>query len=149
MAVLSRPKYAIHPEGEAILGLVGVDVRRVKSQYPDGKENDGCAAMLVWTFMSETENDDGVPFQMRSFTPTVISSKNRTGDMARMLEPGINPDSCEFDPDMYIGRRFKAIIANKPDRNGVMRDSIVSLKPVKPAQRVAAPADDDDVFGDA
>lgn len=150
MAVLARNTFRIHPEGTFDMTFKEVEQRRFKSQFPDGP--DGMAARLRWVFVSDEMDDQGVRYELVHLTPTSISSRNRVGELARMMVPGLDPDRDAFDPEELMGRRFRVMVANRLDAGGTMRDSLVSIKPIDGRKAAPAPAAASapkvDVFGD-
>lgn len=132
VAVLERQQdRVLIDEGEHVLKLVDVKIERIKSSYPDGKSKDGMADVLIWEFTSDQEDERGVAQELRLLTPPAISAKNKTGRIAKMLSPGIDPDVDEFDPDDFIGRRFRAFIAHQETSGGKTIAWPASMKPYK------------------
>lgn len=156
MAVLEKAReYALPDEGEHILKLVSATIERVPSGYPDGKFDDGKADVLIMTFMSSQKDADGNHQELRILLPPRISSKNKTGKLAKKLIPGIDPDVDSFDPDELIGRMWSAYITHEETKSGKLIAWPTSMKPYtvgmaepKPKPKPKPTDDDYDPFAD-
>jgi hypothetical protein len=153
MAALPKTRErALPDEGEHILKLTEARIKRIDSKFPDGKEPDGKADVLIWNFQSNLTTEDGEPQELDLLTPPSISEKNKTGRLAKMLSPGLDIDTDDFDPEDYIGKRFSAFIIHE-ERNGRTYAWPAKLKPyvkaAKAGTKPAKPADEEeDAFAD-
>jgi hypothetical protein len=159
MAALPKSReFALPDEGEHVLKLMTSTIERITSAYPDGKSDDQKADVLVLTFASNKKDDDGNRQELRLLLPPAISSRNKTGKLAKKLVPGIDPDVDEFDPDELVGRVWSAYVSHEETKGGKTIAWPTSMKPYvaaktdpktepKPEPK-PAPADDFDPFAD-
>jgi hypothetical protein len=132
MAALPKSKERVlMSEGEHVLKCTGAEIKRIESAYPDGKKDDGRADVLVLSFVSETVDEDGMPEEMDILLPPAISSKNKTGRIAVMMQPGLDPANDDWDPDDMVGRKFSGYIVHEKNKCGNLRANAAKLKPFK------------------
>lgn len=152
MATLPKSReFALPDEGEHILKLVTSAIERITSAYPDGKHDDGKADVLVLTFVSNKLDADGNRQELRLLLPPTISSKNKTGKLAKKLIPGLDPDVDDFDPDELVGRVWTAYVSHEETKGGKTIAWPTSMKPyvaAKPEPKPEPKADDYDPFAD-
>lgn len=115
-------------DGEHVLEFTGVERKRVTSKFPDGKQDDGMADVFIWKFVSHTTTDGrGVPEEVDVLTDTKVTPNNNTSKLIRMIVPGWNFATDNFDPDTYKGRLFSSYVVHQTQASGKVKAVIAKL----------------------
>jgi hypothetical protein len=136
--ILPRGTESNISEGEHLLALTAIEVKRIKSAYPDGA--DGMADVMVFTWTSSTKDENGVRETFDTLLPPKITDKNKTGKLLTKMLPGVDVSVDDIDTDDLIGLRFTAHIVLDEKQ----RPQIVKIAPAKKPAKPAPPVDDDD-----
>ncbi len=142
--------------GEHVLKLTAVDTLEMDDLYGQSKDGSGKVTKIIWRFVSQSEDEDGNPFEYAIFTGMTYG--NEAAAMTKlvdMLVPGMTPDKfADFDSDDLIGKKFRGQIKHVKKENGSgMKAVHVYITPIaaKPAKPAPIQEDDDlsDPFADS
>lgn len=139
-------EYPMMSKGVHTLKFEGIESKRVKSNFPDGKADDGKAEVYLWKFTSvDSVDDHGVAEQIEEMTDIILTPNNNTAKFVRLINPKFDQKTDDFDPDDYQGKLFTAFIAHQVTPGGKTRAKIVSLDLIAAPTPPAPPAAKEDV----
>ena len=140
----TQKEYPLIPSGEHVLKLTGCDVQEFEDRY--GKSDTGTVERIKWRFMSQEEDESGVPYDFVVYTGKAYGNdKAGLTRLIDMLVPGMNEKKfADFDSDDLIGKKFRAQIKHVKKDDGKIKPDYVYMAPMG-TKKAAAPVDTEEL----